>query len=290
MSAFLVLSSCGAESAEKYHYEVRKDLSVYFTNADSVIASVRGAMKRRSEKIIINYDSHGDNMEDIADIVSEIMGFAVSETDMPDEGDYIGCQTGGYSVSYSRIENGGKNHYEIIITPDYFTDADMEEKVDEKISVIIGGFGFDENTSDYEKVCAVCDHVRNNIEFDNIHKKNSHYHLKSTAYGALINKHAVCQGYAVTVYRLLREAGINCRVITGMAYDDEIGSEYHAWNIAEIDGLYYNIDMTWDDRLGTDKYFLKCEEDFEAHIRDEKFMTDEFLAEYPMSGKSFIAE
>ena len=286
----LVFSSCGTESGEKYHYEVRKDLSVYFGNADSVIASVRGALKRRSEKITIEYTSHSNNMDDISAIVREIMEFAVSETDRPDEGDYINCQTGGYSVNYSYTKKDGDYHYEIILTPDYYSTDAQEEEVSEKVPGIIAGFGFDENTSDYEKVRTVCDYVYENVDYDIIHKKNSHYHLKSTAYGALINKHASCQGYAVTVYRLLRESGINCRVITGMAYDDELGSEYHAWNIAEIDGLYYNIDMTWDKQLESDEYFLRCDDDFDSHIRDEKFLTEEFMSEYPMSGKSFITE
>ena len=86
----------------------------------------------------------------------------------------------------------------------------------------------------------------------------------------------------------LREAGINCRVITGMAKSEQ-GSdrEYHAWNIICIDGKWYNCDVTWDVQNENHELFLKNDTDFKDHRRDEKFTTDDFLSSYKISEESY---
>ena len=76
-------------SEQLYHYDVRKDLSVYFTNADEVIMAIRKCLQRHDWHIIVSFNSHSDNMKDIDDIIRELMDYAVAETDNPTEGDYI---------------------------------------------------------------------------------------------------------------------------------------------------------------------------------------------------------
>ena len=59
-------------------------------------------------------------------------------------------------------------------------------------------------------------------------------------YGALVKHSCVCQGYAETMFYLLREAGLSCTI----ASSENIN---HAWNIVKIHGKWYHIDATWDD-------------------------------------------
>ena len=286
VSAAAALTFTSSRStAPRYHYEVRRDLSVYFKNADSVIESVRGSLRRRSDRIIISYTSHGDNMEDMSELVREVMELALSETDRPDEGDCLRFQMGGYSLDYGYVREGGDYHYEVTVSPDYYTDLSQEQAVSERVGEIVRGFGFDGSTTELEKLRAVHDYLCENVEYDDIHKHNEHYHLKSTAYGALINGHAVCQGYAAAAYRLLRELGVSCRVVTGMAeLDGE--KEFHAWNIAAVDGKYYNMDITWDDQLSTEDYFLRSDADLHGHTRDEEYASREFYEICPMAENS----
>ena len=74
-----------------------------------------------------------------------------------------------------------------------------------------------------------------------------------TPYGALVNCDAVCQGYSLAFKLLCDRAGITC----GYAVTKE-----HMWNIVELDGSYYHVDVTWDDQISGDvnyilhKYFL----------------------------------
>lgn len=280
LAGVMLLSGC---SAPQYHYEVRRDLSVYFENADSVIQSVRDAFTRRSPKITIEYSSGGDNMEDIPALVNEIVTFAMSETYDPGEGDYLYHQYGGYELEYSRTEqSGGRYSYIITLVPEYYTTAEQEQKVTGRVAEIIRELGVSDKT-DLEKVRAVYDYIYENVSFDRVHAKNEHYHLKTTAYAALFHRTAVCQGYCVLMYRLLRELGVDCRVITGMAVREN-SSEYHAWNIVRLGGTYYNMDITWDRQTETHDYFLRSDKAFSAdHIRDEEYAAAEFYEKYPMS-------
>lgn len=59
------------------------------------------------------------------------------------------------------------------------------------------------------------------------------------AYGALVKKEAVCQGYAHAFYVLATRCGLEAYIVT---------SENHAWNIVKLDdGNYYHVDVTWED-------------------------------------------
>lgn len=277
-AAVLMMLTAGGCGAPKYHYEVRRDLSVWFTNADSVIQSVREGLKSRSPRITVTYSSESGNMDDIPAVISEIMMYAMSETDDPCEGDYLYHQYGGYELEYACETQGGSRRYTVEILPCYYTDPSQEEAVTQKVGGILEGI-LSDGMTDEEKVRAIYGYVYENVSYDRVHKKNEHYHLKSTAYAALMNGCAVCQGYSVLMYRLLREAGLDARVITGMA-----DGEYHAWNIVRLAEGYYNIDVTWDVLTGTHDNFLKGEESFSLrHIRDEKYAAESFCKKYPMS-------
>ncbi len=60
--------------------------------------------------------------------------------------------------------------------------------------------------------------------------------------GALINRVAVCAGYAAAYRYLMNLAGVYCYTVTSHKLN-------HAWNVVRIDGEYYHVDTTWDDPL-----------------------------------------
>jgi len=63
-----------------------------------------------------------------------------------------------------------------------------------------------------------------------------------TAYEALQTGVTVCQGYALLMQAMLEEAGIPSVVVEGRA-----GGTLHAWNMVQVDGLWYHVDATWND-------------------------------------------
>ena len=109
-----------------------------------------------------------------------------------------------------------------------------------------------------QKIRKIYDYLCRNVHYDKVHRKNPYYHRRSTAYGALVQGTATCQGYCTAMYRLLREEGIPCRIVTGTAGDEEL----HAWLIAELDGSWYLLDPTWDAGQENYRYCLRGTDDF----------------------------
>ena len=107
----------------------------------------------------------------------------------------------------------------------------------------------------------------------------------STAYGCLVQKEANCEGYAKAFSLLASRMGLECILVTGTT--DE--GENHAWNQVKIDGIWYNIDVTWDDTdIENDirrVYFL-CDDDFfsKTHFPDEEYVS---VYECGDSGKNY---
>ena len=57
-----------------------------------------------------------------------------------------------------------------------------------------------------------------------------------------------------------------------------------------MDGLYYNVDATWDAGNTEYQYFLKGSGHFTDHEADEEFMTEEFTGAYPISAEDYQPE
>lgn len=74
-----------------------------------------------------------------------------------------------------------------------------------------------------------------------------------SAYGALIKKKCVCQGYAEAFKRLMDFAGIPCDVVCGKTKGADT---HHAWNIIKLNGgtENYHVDVTWDSSDGRVSY------------------------------------
>lgn len=72
------------------------------------------------------------------------------------------------------------------------------------------------------------------------------YGTAFTAYGALVEQKAVCEGYARAMQYLLHRAGIPCTLVSGTVNQNEP----HMWNAVEIDGRGYHLDVTWDGAEG----------------------------------------
>ena len=65
-----------------------------------------------------------------------------------------------------------------------------------------------------------------------------------TAYGALIDGRAVCEGYSRAMQYLRHRANIPCTLVTGTSREN---GEEHMWNLLTINGRNYHLDVTWDD-------------------------------------------
>lgn len=99
------------------------------------------------------------------------------------------------------------------------------------------------NGIDYNKIRHAHDWIINNLQYEQNITNNNVYNL----YGALIEKSAVCEGYAETLKYILDEAGVQCILVSGTATNSEGKTERHEWNYVQLYGKWYAIDSTWDD-------------------------------------------
>lgn len=97
-----------------------------------------------------------------------------------------------------------------------------------------------EGLSDYEIVCAVNDYLCDTIVYPESEPYAEETH---TAYSAFKNGSAVCDGYARAAKLLLNDYGIECDLAVGECIPD--GG--HAWNLVNLDGEWYHMDVTWND-------------------------------------------
>lgn len=94
--------------------------------------------------------------------------------------------------------------------------------------------------SDEEIVLAYHEYLTSTVAYEDYFNGTIAANHGYDMYGALVKHSCVCQGYAETMFYLLREAGLSCAI----ASSENIN---HAWNIVKIRGNWYHIDATWDD-------------------------------------------
>lgn len=266
-----------ADSSEVVYHETEKEAA----------AELRSHMRQREEKVTIGLMGSFDQ-DSLQDVIGRLVDRAIAHTGEPDEGDYIAFQYASYKGIARTTYVGFSPAVKIEYTLSYYDNAQQEAEVDKKVSEIIEGLELGDKT-DFEKTAAIHDYICDNVEYE---AENTERDAVRTAYGALIEGKAVCQGYSVSLYRLLLEAGIDNRIIFGEGLPGDGTSGPHSWNIIQLDDEYYYIDVTWDDTLRSYDYFMvPSESSFEEdHIADKSYGDDFFAEEYPMSEEAYKDE
>lgn len=100
--------------------------------------------------------------------------------------------------------------------------------------------------SEYDKALWVHDYLVDHCEYDSKGAELDGTHLCHTAFGCLITRKAVCEGYARAFQYLTLALGLKSGVVSG----DASGS--HAWNYISVGGKEYWADVTWDDPVMND--------------------------------------
>ncbi|MDO4174006.1 MAG: hypothetical protein Q4D42_04510 [Eubacteriales bacterium] len=98
-----------------------------------------------------------------------------------------------------------------------------------------------------------------------------------TAYSALVNHETVCAGYTRAFQYLMMQLDIPCYYCAGTAAESEsLDPQTHSWNIIQLNGNFYNIDVTWDDNESSGftsyVFFNRTDSFFEnqLHIRAQE--------------------
>lgn len=281
---------------------------------------LREQMENRVTEVTIKVNNHTYVSNDgLSEDWGTIRELAFAHTGVPTQGDYIMRH---YGWSTGSIGHNGISTATFRYTIAYDTTLEQENTVGDRIDELFAEWDAESGfytLSDYEQVKIIFDYICENVEYDYDNLYDTAYTLKYSAYAALIDGTAVCQGYANLFYRMALELGIDNRIVVGWAKDtsklvqdeegnyvrvqvDENGEPLldkdgnwitainHGWNIVELGEYYYYLDATWGDAVSTINYdwFLIGSENF-GHVSD---FDDEasFVGtkEYPVDAEDYV--
>lgn len=136
-------------------------------------------------------------------------------------------------------------------------------------------------TTDYEKAIFLHDYIYKNCKYDTGHVVEEFLdgycanHFVHTADACLLNNCAVCDGISAAYNILCGAANMECKVIDGSS----LGMG-HAWNLVEINGQWYHVDVTLDLFLkathGKYAWFMRSKQEMRwNHTPDKPYVLTE---------------
>lgn len=133
---------------------------------------------------------------------------------------------------------------EYSVTKDEY--AVMKAELDEVCNGVIASLSDPED--DWQTELEIHDYIVGNCEYT----LSENGGMQSTAYGALVEGSAACEGYSKAAKMLFDLVGIRSGVVSGTAKNDDGEMSPHMWNAVEINGTFYHLDCTWDDPVSDD--------------------------------------
>gem|GEM_PF-6861336 len=175
------------------------------------------------------------------------------------DADYIEMLTSGIDVEISHTKaDPTLSFYDC--SPCYYLTPDQ----DKKLEADLAGLSL-KGENDYETTKNIYRYICQNVSYDDDYDT-----LSFSAYGALENKKAVCQGFSMLFYEIGRKSGLDVGIVCGKATNEDTeGWLTHAWNVVKLDGQYYDLDPTWDSESDSYGYFLKGSKSFDKEHNAE---------------------
>ena len=248
-------------------------------NYDDFVEYVKTNLKNREKVFEVRFILN--EVTNPQPVYNQAVDDACAETSATNEGDYLFLnikQNGLQSATGSTKD--GKTTYTLVTDMDYHTTTEEQSYVESETDRILGDLGIEGMSSELDKLDAIYGYICSHVAYDRTFNNYS-------AYNALHDGTAVCQGFTSLTYMMLRKAGLNCRAITGKGQGSGPEPENHAWNIVQIDEKWYNIDTTWDNGAETRNWYLQSNGTFKLHYPDAKYETEEFKNDYPISDSDY---
>lgn len=189
-----------------------------------------------------------------SDTLRSIYSHAVSPNTEPSEGDSMLYQSVPLELDVDIKDGFAYLRFSFL----YLTTAQEEAALDQAMEALIAEFACDPKNTHYA-FRKIYDWVCANVAFVG----NSDDPYDYTAYGAMMNRRASSQGFALLVYQLARKMGLNCRVVTGT-----LDGNFHAWNTIRIEPRDYNVDAALDAGKNAYSWFLIGDDHMTGHERD----------------------
>ncbi|GFP74563.1 transglutaminase domain-containing protein [Clostridium fungisolvens] len=150
-----------------------------------------------------------------------------------DKDDYLKYTCKSYR--YTALANG--NIITIKFTFSYWNTLTQDMYIEKEVNKILAQI-ITPDMNNYEKEKEIHDWIVKNVQYDVSLTNHSDY-------DALIYPYkTVCQGYSLLAYKMLNKVGIPTKIIEGISK-----GEAHTWNLVNLDGIWYHLDITLDDPI-----------------------------------------
>ena len=154
-----------------------------------------------------------------------------------------------YSYQYSA------DGYLISFSPDYLCSssekAKLQQKFEDAVSSVLSGLG--SSMSPYELALEIHERIIARAAYDTSQAAP----FTHSAYGNLVNRSSVCEGYSKAFQYLMYRCGICATTVPGKA-----SGGAHSWNVVWLDGVPYEVDCTFDDPVSSGDSNLPIHEYF----------------------------
>lgn len=260
MEAAIANGSCtvtrSSTTSEEQYVDDDKDKYITYVNSvDDFLEEVCYQLKEH--RTVEYYDTDVEELYNNSQFVfDEIEKFYYKNDPMMSSSYLIGfCDINSPNYSWQERNIPGEKKYRIGITFEYlYTEEEIEEHMNEvkELSQSL------KRENDLESIKAVHDYLIDKFFWKN--KINDS--ISGFKYGGV-----TCDGYSMAAFELLNNMGINNRIVQGEVIEDN-KKYYNNWNIVQLDGKWYNLDISWDDAAENGArydWFLKSNADFERH-------------------------
>ena len=145
-----------------------------------------------------------------------------------------------------------------------------------QLDIVIKACGINGNMTEYEAVDRLNTWITKNIKYDYDHSSQKYEFSPITT---LKYKEGVCADYAMLFTALCDRVGIKSSEV-------ESDEQWHAWNLVQIDGVWYHIDTCWN-VVDTKKWFLLSESEI---LKDHGKISAVIRGDNAKSFESYVTE
>ncbi len=249
-----------------FHY--KEEILVYYNKYFEKVNFVPTVLENNEYSRVYNFnyvsltdDFFPKEKQDILNIYYTVINSGMNEFTFYCKSEYENCLTDVKDIANNQTIISNINNF---VHP-YNGFKDLETEIDSlgKITIhinrnysdemkIILNYKIDEilketindTMTNREKIKVIHDYIINHTKYDEERSDKNNIQYKSdTAYGALIEGHALCGGYTDSMMLFLEQFNIK-------SY--KISSDNHVWNYVYLDNNWYNLDLTWDDPVSHD--------------------------------------
>lgn len=171
--------------------------------------------------------------DEYEDCITEVKTLADDQSTLSDINNYV-HPFNGFNHIETEYDNLGRVTINIMKSYNQNDIELIKQRVEQLAPTLINN-----NLSAYDNILTVHNYIINTTKYDSERSdKNIMTRKSDIAYGPLFEGYAICGGYTDLMELFLEKMNLK---------SFKVSSNNHVWNAVELNGLWYHLDLTWDD-------------------------------------------